>query len=300
MPYEEPLAFAARAGTRLAGTMTRPERDPPVPAALLLSGSGPLDRDSNMRRQVLNVGSALAAALAAHGVASLRYDKRGVGESGGDYLTTGFDQETDDAVAALTALRAAAVVDRDRVALVGHSVGATIAMRLAGSGQPVAGIVLLAGACRCGEDVMRDQSERIAATMPGPAWLGSRRLLRRQDRTRRSLLASTGDVARVGFVRLPARWFREFMSYDPAADLRAIRCPVLAITGRNDLQVDPDDVAWIGRLVTGPFSGETPDGLTHLMRTSPGPLSLRGYRAQTKQPVDATLLEGVARWVAAL
>jgi uncharacterized protein len=92
MPYEEPLAFAARAGTRLAGTMTRPERDPPVPAALLLSGSGPLDRDSNMRRQVLNVGSALAAALAAHGVASLRYDKRGVGESGGDYLTTGFDQ----------------------------------------------------------------------------------------------------------------------------------------------------------------------------------------------------------------
>ena len=56
------------------------------------------------------------------------------------------------------------------------------------------------------------------------------------------------------------------MAYDPARDLAAVRCPVLAITGANDIQVDPDDVARIGELVAAPFTGETPEGLTHLLR----------------------------------
>ena len=108
------MEFAARDGTRLAGTLTPGA----APAALILSGSGPLDRDSNMKGQALNVGNALAEVLATRGLASLRYDKRGVGESGGEYLMTGFEQETDDARAAL------GVLDSDRRVVIGHSVGA--------------------------------------------------------------------------------------------------------------------------------------------------------------------------------
>jgi uncharacterized protein len=280
------MEFAALDGTRLAGTHTPADGDT---AALILSGSGPLDRDSNMKGQVLDVGRALADALAAAGVASLRYDKRGVGESGGDYQRTGFEQETDDARAALAALRETS----DRIVVIGHSVGATIAIRLAAS-EALAGAVLLCAALSPGDAVMRQQSERITATMPR----FGRLFLRRQDRVREKLLASTGDTIRIGLATLPARWFREYMAYDPAADVRAIGCPLLAITGRKDIQVDPDDVARIGALVSTPFTGETPDDLTHLLRTSPDPPGLKAYRTQIKQPTDAALLDRVARWVA--
>jgi uncharacterized protein len=277
------VELAARDGTRLVGTLIPGG----PPATLILSGSGPLDRDSNMKGQALNVGNALADALAARGLASLRYDKRGIGESGGEYQTTGFEQETDDARAALDAL------DSDRLAVIGHSVGATIAIRLAAE-RPLAGVVLLAAAMRPGTEVMRIQSERIAATVPR---LGRGFFLRRQASVRRKLQVSSGDVARVGFGRLPARWFREYMAYDPEPDIRAIQCPVLAITGTSDLQVDPADVGRIGELVSTPFTGESPEGLTHLLRTSPDAPSLRSYPKQLKDPVDPALLERVAAWL---
>jgi hypothetical protein len=89
------------------------------------------------------------------------------------------------------------------------------------------------------------------------------------------------------------------MAYDPAPDLPVIRCPILAITGRKDIQVDPDDVAHIGRLVSGPFTGETPAELTHLLRLHPGPLGIGTYRVQLRAPVDAGLLERVAEWTSA-
>ena len=286
-------------GTRLRGTLTTPGSGRGAAAALLISGSGPLDRDSNMSGQVLNGGNALATALAARAVGSLRYDKRGVGRSGGDYLATGFDQETRDAFAALDALRLAEEIDGDRLTVIGHSVGATIAIRLASADQRLAGAVLISASIQTGADVMRWQSERIAASLRGPSRLFARRFLRRQQRDRQLLLRSAEDTVRVGKSELPARWFREYMAYDPKIDLPSIRCPVLAITGRSDIQVDPDDVARIGEIVAAPFSGHTPDGLTHALRRHPGPPNLAAYGAQLRHPVDAELLEQVAAWTAA-
>jgi uncharacterized protein len=295
-PATERFEVEVAGGIRLVGELTRPETAGQVPAALLLSGSGPLDRDSNMPRQVLDISKALASALAACGVASLRYDKRGVGESGGDYLLTGFHEETDDAEAALLALRGTVGIDPRRICVVGHSLGADVAVRLAARHKWLSGIVLLAHSCQSGEDVMTWQSERIAGTLRG-IWRPLRRpFLWNQARVRRRLATSSGDVIRAGLVKQPARWFREIMAWDPARDLPAVQCPVLAITGRNDIQVDPDDVARVGELVAGPFEGETPEGLTHLLRVHPGPPSLRSYGAQLTKPVDAALLERVASW----
>jgi predicted acyl esterase len=151
-------------GTRLKGTLLAPAESQPAPAVLILSGSGPLDRDSNMRGQRLNVGNAIADALASRGITSFRYDKRGTGSSEGNYLGTGFDTETSDAADALAWLAARPKVEAHRVAVLGHSVGATIAMRLAAANKDVAAAVLLAGAALPGEHVMRWQSKRIAAS----------------------------------------------------------------------------------------------------------------------------------------
>lgn len=296
---DEPFELEAADGTLLRGTLARPDAAAPGPAALLLNGSGPLDRDSNMPGQALDVAKALAAALADRGVASLRYDKRGVGESEGVYLTTGFEEEAEDAAAALAALAASPLVDSTRLAIVGHSVGATIAIRLGAARSDLAGLVFLAAAACSGEEVMERQSSQIASTMRGPARLLSGWFLRKQARVRRRLLASTGETARIGRSDLPARWFREYMPYDPAADLARIECPVLAITGARDVQVEPEDVARIGQLVRGDFTGATPEGLTHVLRTEEGATGLAGYAGQLKRPVDPDLVEQVVTWVAA-
>jgi predicted acyl esterase len=289
------VGFPTRDGTQLAGTFVVSDPAGPGPAALIVNGSGPLDRDSNMRGQRLDVASAIAAALAARGIASLRFDKRGVGASEGDFLRTDFQTETSDAGAALAWLRDQPEVDGSRVALIGHSVGATVAVRLASSGEAVAGAVLLAGAARPGEEVMRRQSDRIAASLTGVQRLGAGWFLRRQERARRMLLESREEIVRIGR-HVPARWFREYMRYDPTADLSAIRCPVLAITGSNDVQVDPEDVDRIGELVLGPFTGLKPERLTHVLRTH-ARASLSSYSAQLEGPVDADLLTTIGAWV---
>ncbi len=281
----------------LAGTLTRPDRDGRHPAALIVNGSGPLDRDSAMPGTALGVGPALAAALAGHGCVVLRYDKRGVGASGGDYLGTGFHDECRDAAAALAALRDHPAVDPERVFAVGHSTGAVVAAGLVRAAAPPAGYVLLACAARPGEQVMAWQSDRIAATLPRPLRPFGPLLVRRQARERDRVRASTADRHdRMPASRLTDRWLREYMAHDPCPDLAGIDRPVLAITGGKDVQVDPADVARIGGLVTGPFDGEVPAGLTHLLREDAGPAGLWRYRGQLRRPVDGWVLERVAAW----
>jgi alpha-beta hydrolase superfamily lysophospholipase len=292
---EEPFDFTGDGGPRLSGTFVRPQESDAVPAALIISGSGPLDRDSNMPGQTLDNSRTLASHLSQHGIASLRYDKRGVAASPGDYLRTGFDEETRDAQHAVDALRGAAGVDPRRVCVIGHSVGAAIAIRLAAARDWLAAAVLLSGAAVSGLEVMRQQSERIAATMPW--WQRPRRFLRTQERERDRLLESRGDVITLGGQELPARWFREYMHYDPAPDLRRVACPLLAIIGRSDVQVDPGDVERIRSGVHCEFTGHTPEHLTHLLRIDPGPPGLRTYAAQMRRPMDAGTLEVISAWL---
>ncbi|WP_165945736.1 alpha/beta fold hydrolase [Micromonospora sp. KC606] len=293
----EQIVEIPAAGALLAGTFTRPDGDGRHPSALLINGSGPIDRDSAMPGMALGLGRALALALADHGCALLRYDKRGVGASGGDYLSTGFHDEYGDAAAALAALRAHPAVDPERVFVVGHSTGAVLAANLVRAAPPPAGYVLLAGAAQPGERVMAWQSDRIVSTLPrllrplGPV------LARRQVRERDRVRGSTADQHdRMPRSRLTDRWLREYMAHNPGPDLATIDRPVLAITGSKDIQVDPADVARIGRLVTGPFDGEVPTDLTHLLRRDPGPPGLWRYRSQLTRPIDGWVIDRIVAW----
>jgi uncharacterized protein len=293
----EEIVEIPAAGALLAGVLTGPDGDGCRPSALLINGSGPIDRDSAMPGMALGLGRPLAAALAEHGCLMLRYDKRGVGASGGDYLSTGFHDECRDASTALTALRAHPAVDPDRVFVIGHSAGAVVAATLVRTPQPPAGYVLLAGAARPGEQVMAWQSDRIAATLPWPLRPLSPVLVRRQARERDRIRRSTTDRHhRMPRSHLTDRWLREYMTHDPCPDLACIDRPVLAVTGSKDLHVDPADVARIGRLVTGPFDGEVPPDLTHILRRDPGPPGLSRYRAQLTRPIDGWVTERIVAW----
>jgi uncharacterized protein len=284
----------------LAGTLTLPEGDGPFPAVVIASGSGPLDRDSNHRRARFDIGRQLAVALTDAGFATYRYDKRGVGESPGDWRTAGLYDNVDDLARALATLAGCPEVDAGRILLAGHSEGAILAAALAARGAPVAGVVLLSMSATPGEELLRWQVRTIAPTLPAPV----RALLRllRVDLEKKvaanhaKIRATTTDVARIGGPRINARWTREFLAHDPRADLARIAVPVLAITGGKDLQVPAADLDVVAATVRGPVEVRRVPDLTHTLRTQPGPPSMGAYREELRRPVNRELLGAVTQW----
>lgn len=284
-------------GLTLAGTFT--DVAAPVAAVLVVTGSGKIDRDSNARAIKVGVTKAVAQALAGVNAASLRYDKRGIGASGGDYRRAGMADNLADARAGLDWL--AGRLPGVPLLVAGHSEGTMYAAQLAASDPRVAGAVLLAAPARSGERIIDYQIETVVPRLP-PVVKAITRLIRYdvargQHKRVERLKASTGDVIRVGGVRANARWWRGFLSYDPAADLARITVPVLAITGGHDLQVPPEDVDAIGRLVRGPFEGHVAGDLSHLLRPDPESVGPRGYRREVRQPVSPEALDLITAWV---
>lgn len=294
---EIPLTAPAADGLALAGTLTLPVGPGPHPAVLFVPGSGKLDRDANAGRLRMELGRPLAIALARQGIATLRYDRRGVGATPGDWHTVGFVDNRADAAAALRALRGHPDIQPSAVGVVGHSEGAVHAMWLAANAGPAAA-VLLAGYARPGDEAVRWQGARLAASLPAPLRPLLPVLRRVATRQLARVAATTTDAARVGGMRVNARWWREQLAHDPRQDLAHIRVPVLAITGDKDTQVDPADLDTIARLVPGGAEVARVPGMTHVLRRTDGPGTVFSYRGLLREPVDADLLAGVARWLA--
>jgi pimeloyl-ACP methyl ester carboxylesterase len=285
-------------GLYLAGTLTLPAGAGPHPAVLLLPGSGRLDRDGNTARLRMDLGPALAAALAQHGIATLRYDRRGVGATPGDWRATGFTDNRRDAAAAVRALAGRPDILTGAVGVAGHSEGAVHAMSLGANAEVaavVAAVVLLAGFACLGEDALRRQARMIVGDLPAFV----RPVLRAFARRQLARIKATGtDVTRVAGMPVNARWMRELLTHDSRADLANIRVPVLAVTGGKDVQVDPADLDEIRRLVPGEAEVHRIADLTHLLRRDPGPASVRSYRRQLRRPIDPGLLAQVSGWLA--
>lgn len=282
-----------RGAVRLVGVRRRVEA--PVALAVLLPGSGPIDRNGDARGLAVGIQRQLATGLAERGIESVRWDKRGVGESEGEFLTTGFDDLLDDALAIVDE----ALGGELPVIVIGHSEGASVAARVAARRPSVAGVVMLSGSARSGLEVLRWQSRAIAADVPGVV-RGLLRLLRtdveqQTEKNRQRLLRTTSDAERIGGARVNARWFREFMAYDPRADLDAAPAPVLAITGTFDLQSPPEDLAVIAARTGGPTRTLALDGVSHILRSQPRP-TLRTYRADARRPIDERIVAIIAAW----
>jgi pimeloyl-ACP methyl ester carboxylesterase len=289
-------------GCTLAGSYV--EVSEPVAAALLITGSGRTDRNSDVRlplgqRLRGDITRAIAESLAAARVSSLRYDKRGVGASRGDYLTAGMDQRLADARVARDWLAAKAA--GLPLLAVGHSEGTFYAAQLAADGD-VAGAVLLSGSVHTGREVLDWQTQQLADRLPGYVRVILRLLrtdaVRSQRKNLAKILAAPGDVVRVQGVRMNARWVRDFVACQPAGPLARVTVPLLAITGAHDLQVPPEDVNAMGRLVQGPFEGHVLADLSHMLRPDPDCVGPRGYRRQARQPVSPEVLELITAWVA--
>jgi pimeloyl-ACP methyl ester carboxylesterase len=298
---EQDVTFQSRS-LHLAGTLMLPDGEGPWPAVLLIPGSGMVDRDENAKRLAIDALGQLARYLGDRGVATLRYDKAGVGASEGDYFQTGFFDHVDDAFSALAYLKSRAEIRPDFTFLLGHSEGALIATRMAGTGADVAGVILLAGSARPGEDLMHWQLLQVVKGMHGlNKWLidllhidVAKSQAKQLDKIKRS----TKNVYRAQlFAKINAKWMREFLAYDPAADMPNIHVPVLAITGSKDIQVDPADLDRMAELVPADVEKHEVSDVTHLLRAEPGEPSLSTYKAQAQQPVDGRILSLIGTWL---
>jgi len=262
-PYRvEDLSFPnAKAGISLAATLTVPRGPGPFPAAILLAGSGPFDRDEadSGHRPFLVV----ADHLTRKGVAVLRYDKRGIGKSTGDYEAATTADFASDSEAALAFLKSRKEIDARRIGIIGHSEGGIIAPMIASRSSDVAWIVLLAGPATKGEETLLLQSDLItrAAGMTNDQVAlsldfdrQSYNLVRRE--TDRAVLegkledlvktSGLGPSMPPAFLQrqihwTSSPWFRYFLDYDPVPALQKTKCPVLVLGAEKDLQVPPKE-----------------------------------------------------------
>jgi uncharacterized protein len=259
---ETDVSLKTPTGT-LAGTETHLTKGPAAAVALILAGSGPTDRNGNGPSINTDTYKLLAAGLAAHGIATLRVDKRGIGASAGA-MTSEADLRittySDDAKAWAADLKKR--TGARCIWLIGHSEGALIAELAAQDNQDICGLVLLAGPGRKAGDVLREQ----LAAMPDPLKQQAFAAIAELEAGR--TVASPPPELMALFRPSVQPYLISWLAIDPAARLAKQKTPVLIVQGDTDIQVSVADAKLLaaarpdGKLVILP-------GVNHILKNAP-------------------------------
>lgn len=276
-PYgaEEVVFENPKAGIKLAGTLTMPKEGGPFPAVVLVTGSGPQDRDETLLGHKPFL--VLADHLTRKGIAVLRFDDRGVGKSKGDFNKATSADFATDAFAAMEYLANRKEIDSKRIGLAGHSEGGLIAPMVAAEHpDKTAFIVMLAGTGAKGDAIIERQTQEIgkasgvtreglevsarlqkllmdtARSQPDDA--AAKKALagvavafaKKLSEAEKKALEIEGDsdeglkASEEAAATFASPWMRFFLNHDPTPVLARVKCPVLAVNGSLDLQVLPD------------------------------------------------------------
>ncbi len=258
-PYREEEVVFNNPTARLnfAGMLTIPAGPGPFPAVVMVSDLGAQDRDGTMGNYHL-MGS-LADYLTRRGVAVLRYDDRGVGQSGGSTSTATTAMLVSDVQAALNFLRARLEININRIGVLGHGEGANVALLAASQPLPPAFVVSLAGYGLPGEQTLLQQlvdEQRARKVAPLEIQAAYERLRTMYDIIRQTnppqALAIVSNMlrqdqptleplaAQAAAAQLLTPWRRYFLAFDPLAELDQVHCPVLLLGGTDDAEAPAD------------------------------------------------------------
>lgn len=292
-------ADTARTGAAQTGVGAT-DTDTAETAVLIIAGSGPTDRNGN---SPLGVGGnsykLLAEALADAGIASLRYDKRAIGQSVVDpALIPDLTLEEYIADAAALADWLAAQGYR-KVVLAGHSEGALIALCAAQRSQGVAGVVSLAGAGYPLDEILRLQLAAQLVPAHPELMIEAEGIIAALKRGETVDISSHSQMLRGLFNPGVQAFIRSSFRYDPWREIRAVRVPVLIVGGGNDLQVTADNADALARAAPRARKTVIP-GMTHMLKSSDD-TSLEGQArtvyADPSLPLDTTLVRTVTRFI---
>jgi len=238
LPGDEPVTIPAL-GFNLAGTITRPRTTTPAPALILIGGSGPTDRDETVAG--IPIFGQVARDLVDAGFVVVRYDKRGIGQSGGRAESATIADYAEDARSVLLWLEKQKGVDKERIGLVGHSEGALVAMLTAGRERgKVGALALLAGPSTSGADVVLEQQKLLLSKMPiDDAQRAEKVAL--QEKINQAVIKGTGwnELPESARRIADTPWFYSFLTFDPEKAMNDTRQPVLIVQGGLDVQVQP-------------------------------------------------------------
>jgi len=266
--YSEDITFEnQQAKITLAGTLTLPQKDGVFPAVVLISGSGPQNRDEELLGHKPFL--VLADYLTKNGIAVLRFDDRGTAQSKGTFNGSTSQDFSTDVDAAVAFLQTRKEINKKKIGLIGHSEGALIAPMVAARSKNIAFIVLLAGpGIPCDQLLLLQQSaiakasgksdssiQRLIATnkkafeivknAASPEQLKTDMTKYLKEVTKNSPEKPQGmsddDFVKLLVERVTDPWTVYFLKYDPAIALEKVKCPVLALNGDKDLQVTPKE-----------------------------------------------------------
>lgn len=274
LPYTAEEVTFANGEITLAGTLTMPEGAGPYPVVVLISGSGPQDRDESLPGIPIKPFALIADHLTRAGLAVLRYDDRGTAQSTGDFASATSVDFASDATAAIDYLKTRPEIDPAQIGVLGHSEGGLIAAYLGARNPDIAFIISMAGTAVSGGDVLLLQNERILETAGADAatvqaqisFLEAAYPLVTAEDTE-GLIAVAREYGAQLWALLPEDqrgtdqaafieqtvtgtldffdnpWARFFLTYDPGEDWAAVTVPVLGIFGELDVQVVPSQNA---------------------------------------------------------
>jgi uncharacterized protein len=329
-PYSEQEVSYSNGPIHLAATLTHPAGNGPFPAVILITGSGPQNRDEEIMGH--KPFALIAGHLARAGIAVLRADDRGVGGSTGGTVEEATTEElAGDTLAGIAFLKTQLAISSDQIGLVGHSEGAIIGPLLASRSKDVAFVVMLAGTGVRGDEVWLKQREMIeradgvdaaviqlenknapvliaaietGAGLPAiEALVGSQlaqqaKLLPEPKQPTTQQAQSNADlVARA----MTTRWFRFFLTYDPRPALRKVTVPVLAMNGELDRQVSaeqnlPEIERALKEAGNRDVTLQVMPGLNHLFQkaTTGSPSE---YGMTVGGDFDEGAIEMISRWI---
>lgn len=268
--YSEDVSFENKeANIRLAGTLTLPQQLGKFPAVILISGSGPQNRDEELLGHKPFL--VLSDYLTRNGIAVLRYDDRGTAASTGNFKTATSADFATDAEAAIAYLMSRKEIDVKKIGLAGHSEGGLIAPMIAARNKDVAYIILLAGPGIKGDALLLLQEKLIAkasgateedikkteltnskafemvnsATSTEKLQTDLTNYLKQTIRENLNAEIPAGmsedDFIKAQVKQICSPWMQYFIKYDPTPALEKTKCPVLALNGEKDLQVPPKE-----------------------------------------------------------
>lgn len=302
---EENVTFPSD-GFDLAGTLSLP-KDPTgrLPAVILISGSGPQDRDENVFG--IPIFAQIADRLTSQGIAVLRYDDRGVGKSDGTRATATTHDFVVDVQAAVRFLRKQPAIDSTRIGLVGHSEGALVASLAAADDPQIKLIALMAGTAFSGDRVILEQ-QRYALDQSDMSEEEKQKRVELQMRVYEAVKSGQGwqeleeevpAAIRPALERAKTPWFKEFIQLDPVEALKRLQCPVLILQGGKDKQVFPHHAEAIAKTLgqrgRAPYALKVFPELNHLFqRAKTGDPSEYG---ELSKQVDEEFLDVLASWL---
>jgi len=236
-------------GFNIAGTLTVPKQEGRLrhPVVLLIGGAGPVDRDETVAD--IPIFGQLAGALADRGFMVLRYDKRGVGQSGGRLETITLQDYADDAIAIVKWLARRDDVDPRRIAALGYGEGGAAALLAAGREKKIASLVLVATSGSSGADLVLEQ-QRHQLDLMKTTDAERQAKIDLQQRVQAAVLTAKGWDGIPEDVRKQADtpWFKSLLEYDPAKAMPRVSQPILILQGDLDTQVPPHHAEQLAEL----------------------------------------------------